>query len=329
MSNAALRDDMDVIHRCALGLIEDRGRKVTAPTMNDLDTEEQDFLTRHVDELRGRWNNEGAVYCTFAYGSPTLPDFQSALECCDEDFLEIAARMAQALCATMTGSPAAHPTCVVALLTSGDTNHNPEHVTFLKLDAKIEAAQLEQAKAQGGIRLRVFKDLLPHPGDLQKGFSWPDPRDPSSHLVFHDTNRGDAAMYFPNAFGLQVSSKATETERALVDELYAQLGSTNARRAVASVDAAGGRADAVVATIREEFPEFQPVTRPLGAGGALPGVIRPHQLGVRPVVLKADGIEVRVPAHMLDAITSEPEGDGWVTIIRTSQPLIDPDDRQN
>jgi hypothetical protein len=194
----------------------------------------------------------------------------------------------------------------------------------LKLDAHVEAAKLERIRndAGEGIRLHVWKDLLPEPGHLQKGFSWPDPRDPESMVIFHDTNQGDAALYFPNAFGLRVSSKATETEKALVDELNKQLGPIEAARAVALVDDTGGRADAVVARISEEFSSFEVNVRPLGAGGALPGAIRPGHLSLRPLVFEADGIVLKVPTGRMGSIETSVDGNDYVTTIRTSSPLI-------
>jgi hypothetical protein len=264
-----------MINRCALGLIADRGATVIDPALNELSTPEQDFLSRHVDGLRSRQSDDGTVYCTFSPTSTTEADLSSCLQTSDSDFVAIAKKMANALAATTQASPKAATTCVVALLTSteGDSSE-PTVATFLKLDARIEAARLKRVQASsGGIRLEVFKDLLPAPGDLQKGFSWPDPRHPASSLIFHDTNQGDAALYFPNAFSLRVSSKAAETEKVMVAELVKQYGPKRAGEVVATIDSEGGRADAVIARIPDSYGAFDPASRALGGGGALPGVI--------------------------------------------------------
>jgi hypothetical protein len=305
-----------MITKCALGVILKRGDEVIDPTISELNAAEHDYLTRHVDELRVRRSNASAVFCAFRPESGTLRDFQAVMVADDDEMVEIATRMVRALAETMRGAPAAKEDCVVALLTSSADSGGPvEHVTFLKLDARIEAARLQRAKETGRLSLRVFQDLLPAPGDMQKGISWPDPRQPASELILHDTNQGDAALYFGNAFGLTVSSKALDTENALTDQLVAQLGQAKAQRAVALVDFEGGRADLVIAKVQEEYPEFQPTGRSLGAGGSLPGFIRPNQLSLRKKVFAADGIELRVPIGSLNAIQTEREAE------RTSTPL--------
>ena len=261
-----------MIHRCAIGVITGRGKNVIAPTLSELTAGEQDYLSRHDEELRGRHADENAVFCTFKIGSSPRTDLTLAQRGSEDAFLEVAVRMVDALATAMRGTTNAKD-CVVALLAGGEPNAKSDHLTFLKLDARIEAAHLKKAQAGRGVRLEVFKDLLPAPGEMQKGFSWPDPRHPASDLILHDTNRGDAALYFGNAFSLNISSKALETENALTDELVRQLGPARAREAAALVNDDGGRADRVVAKIRESYPEFTPTERALGGAGALAGLV--------------------------------------------------------
>ena len=110
------------------------------------------------------------------------------------------------------------PDCVVAFLTTGSSP--ADATSLLKLDAEIEAAHLEQTKQ--GIRLRVFQDLLPQPGELQKGISWPDPRAPQSDVIVLDhVKAGTAAYYFQNAMHIDASARAVDTERALLDAITA------------------------------------------------------------------------------------------------------------
>ncbi|GAC1373553.1 MAG: hypothetical protein NVS9B11_22070 [Candidatus Dormibacteraceae bacterium] len=314
-----------MITRCALAVITERGANVVLPTMSTLTADEQDFLGRHIAYVRALPASDNTVYCVFRPGSATRAELEVALSGSDHEFLRIATWMVEALAASMRGSPKAKENCVLALVTSTpDDSQTAQHVTFLKLDAKIEAAHLERAKTGGGIQLRIFKDLLPAPGDMQKGVSWPDPRQPKSELILHDTNSGEAALYFGNAFALSISSKAVETEKALVTQLVKQLGPARAAEAIALVDENGGRADAVVDAVRERYTDFEPKTRPLGGGGGLPGEIRPHHLGGQKLAFSADGIELKVPISRMSAIRTVRDGDRFVTTIRTSTPLTDP-----
>ena len=311
-----------MIHRCALGLISERGAKIISPTLNELTEPEQDFLNRHVSELRTRHSDPGGVYCRFSRTSTTGSDLEDALDASDERFVEIAGNMVTALAATTSAAPKAAEVCVVALLTSGeDGTGKPTHTTFLKLDARTEAARLIQS-AREGIRLEVYKELLPAPGEMQKGFSWPDPRTPASDVIFFDKNTGDAAKYFPNSFLLSVSSSAAETEKYFAKELVEQLGATEARRAVALVDAQGGSADEVAKTVSDSFGRFAPEGRPVGTDGSTPGRIRPNFLGLQPIEYKADGIVLRIPVNRLESVESTVEGDQYITTIRTSTPLF-------
>lgn len=312
-----------MIKRCALGVITERGAEVILPTMSTLTDDEQDYLGRHVSYVRGLPASDNTVYCVFRPGAVLPAGLQRALTGTDDDFLQLATDMVEALAATMRASPRAKENCVVALLTSTQIGSpTAEYVTFLKLDAKIEAAHLEKAK-QGGITLHVFKDLLPAPGDMQKGLSWPDPRSPASELILHDTNSGEAALYFGNAFLLSISSRAIETEKTMVKELVKQLGPARAAEVVALVDEKGGRADEIVAVVKEQYATFEPTLRPLGGGGGLPGVIRPHQLSSQKLIFTADGIELRVPISRLGAVVTRSDGDKFVTTIRTSTPLTE------
>jgi hypothetical protein len=291
--------------------------------LNDLSDAERDFLERHVQELRGRHADPSGVFCKFSRASTTEADLEEALTAPDDRFVEIATTMVAALAATTRAAPKAAEICVLALVTSSDVGTGiPTTTTFLKLDARTEAAKLVQNTAQKGIRLEVYKDLLPAPGEMQKGFSWPDPRGAESDVIFFDKNTGEAAKYFPNAFLLSVSPSAAETEKYLVRELVHSLGPADAQRAVALVDQQGGRADSVVSSISEVYDRFQPEGRPVGGDGSTPGRVRPNQLGMHSLEYKADGIVLRVPVNRLNAIQGSVEGNEYVTIIRTSVPLF-------
>lgn len=313
------------IYRCALGVILGRGERVIEPALSALSSTEEDFLNRHIVELRARDSGSGAVTARFRVAS-TKSLFVSALTCTDDQFVGLATVWTQTLAAQMKQSARAKEDCVVALIGSGSsTSSGAEHITYLKLDAQLEAARLELLEGGGAVRLEVFKDLLPAPGDLQKGASWPDTRAAHSDVIFHDTNQGNAALYFANALGLAVSSKSLETEKDLVSNIVEQLGPVEAATVIAVVSPDGGRADEIVATIRASYPSFEPSARSLGVDGIPAGIVRPRQLEAMKHQFIADGIELKVPVNRLGQVQTTVEGDGYVTTVRTSTPLTRPE----
>ena len=175
-----------MIHLCALAVITERGRNVIPPSASPLASDEEDFLQRHVNALRSDAAKEQSPRGRFRQGSTLLGDLESVLGGNASTLESVATGLVESLAKTMRGVANALD-CVVALVTDGSPS-SPEHMSLLKLDAEIEAAQLQQA--QDGIRLHVFRDLLPRPGELQKGLSWPDPRYPESTIVIKDRNPG-------------------------------------------------------------------------------------------------------------------------------------------
>jgi hypothetical protein len=304
-----------MIHLCALAVITDRGRNVIAPNVSPLASDEEDFLQRHVDKLRDEATKAQSPRGRFRQGSTLLGDLESVLTGNITTFDAVATGLVDSLAKAMRGVAALD--CVVALVTDGSPT-GPEHVSLLKLDAEIEAAQLQQA--QSGIRLRVFRDLLPRPGELQKGLSWPDPRYPQSTIVIKDRNTGPTAFYFQNAFGIDASPAAVDTERAFVNALADSLTPSDAAVALNLVGD-GGPADEIVARVRERFPNFQPDAPELGAGGALAGRIRPRDVKIQKKKFSADGIDLYVPLDRLDRVTTSHLGDRFETRVVTSTPL--------
>jgi hypothetical protein len=305
-----------MIHVCSLAVITERGRKVVPPSVSALDVDEEDFLQRHVDALRGEARREESPRGRFRVGSGLLTDFELALMADATEFEEIATELVTSLAKAMRGAPKALD-CVVALVTDGDKS-GPGHVSLLKLDAEIEAAQLEQVK--DGIRLRVFRDLLPRPGQLQKGLSWPDPREPLSDVIIMDRNAGHTAYYFQNAYGVDASPSAMDTERALVNAIADGLPPEDAADALSLVGG-GGPAEEVVSRIRERHPNFDPDAPELGAGGSMAGRIRSRGVTARKKEFRADGIDLRVPLDRLDRVSTAKTGDRFETRITTSTPL--------
>lgn len=301
------------ITRCALAVITDRGQNYVPPTLSTLDRDEEDFIERHVDELRAQ-TDVGDARGRFRDGSHLLSDIQLAISGSDSDFVAAATRFVVQLADAMKGVNA-NSSCVVALVTQGVGE--AAVLTLLKLDAEIEAAQLEQTES--GIRLHVFDDLLPRPGDIQKGFSWPDPRYPDSEIVLLDRVRmGSATKYFQRAFGMDASPKPKETEDALAKEL-ALLPFADVESAMDAVGN-GGPAERVVERIREAVPTFQPVAKELSTHEGLPGVIRPGFRNAK-VRYEADGFELVVPLSGSNRVRTVRDGLGYLTTIRTGVPL--------
>ena len=301
------------ITRCALAVITDRGHSVVAPTLSELDPAETDFLERHIDELRSQVS-AGDARGRFRASSNLEIDIATALAGDEAAYLAVASRLVDQLATSMRS---VHTTsCVVALVAQVESGES--RLTLLKLDAEIEAAQLEQTA--DGIRLRVFDDLLPSPGDIQKGLSWPDPRAPDSELIVLDrVRRGSAARYFQTAFGLYASPRPKDTEDALMVEISI-LSPLDAETAL-SVVGDGGPADQVVARIREAVPSFSPTAQELVPHEGIAGFIRPAFDGTSAVKFEADGIQVSVPLRKRGSIQTVREGTGFVTTIRTSTPL--------
>ena len=308
------------ITRCALAIITERGQRVVSPTLSTLEHEEEDFIERHVRELRGQ-TEVGDARGRFREGSNLLSDIGLAISGSEAEFLDVASRFVNQLAEAMQRVNATS-SCVVAVVTQHSNNSGT--LTLLKLDAEIEAAQLEQTAA--GIRLRVFDDLLPRPGDIQKGFSWPDPRDPDSEIVLLDRVRmGSATKYFQNAFGMDASPKPKETEDALAREL-SLLPFADVEHAMSAV-ADGGPAERVVERIQNVVPGFQPVSKELSTHDGLPGVIRPGFKNAK-VKYEADGFELIVPLANSNRVRTVRDGMGFVTSIRTGIALtpVEPDD---
>ncbi len=231
-------------------------------------------------------------------------------------FEELSSGLVDSLAKTMRGASRARD-CVVAVLTAGSSEAT-EHVSLLKLDAEIEAARLEQIG--DGIRLRVFRDLLPRPGDLQKGLSWPDPRTNVSEIIIKDRNFNHTALYFQNAFAVDASPSALDTERAFVNALAEHLPVSDVPEALDLVSE-GGLADEMSSRVQQRFPHFRVDAPELGAGGSLAGRIRPLASRTQRKVFRADGIELRVPVERLGDIYTVARDGGYETHVSTSSPL--------
>ncbi|MEW1706301.1 hypothetical protein AB0230_03575 [Microbacterium sp. NPDC089190] len=303
-----------MIEKCALAVITERGRNVISPTWSDLDDEEEDFLVRHVDRLR-KTTNASETRGRFRPDSTLEDDFTTALTADRAQFVETAGRLVRQLADAMQGVNSS--SCVVALVVEARRGAADRTVSLLKLDAEVEAAQLDRSGE--GVRLRVFKDLLPRPGDIQKGLSWPDPRAPHSNLVVLDAVVEGTAKYFQNAYRIDASPNARVTEKALIEQL-SELPPTRIAAAAAAVGN-GGDAEVVIERIRAQVPTFHATAPELGAGGSMPGMIRPQFALIAKKSFEADDIELKLPLARLAQVRTSQVGTDYETVIRTSTPL--------
>ena len=308
------------ITKCALAVITNRGRDVVPATWSELAADEADFLERHVAELRSHID-EGDARGRFKSDS-LLPDvFERAVIANRDDFVAIANELVTSLAREMQSVRSS--SCVLAFVVEVLPGAQ-DQVTLLKLDAEVEAARLEEIVG-GGIRLQVFDDLLPSPGDIQKGFSFPDPRSPESDVVLLDkVTPGTATKYFQRAFGVTASPASKEVENALRRDLASLRGDDFD----AAVDAIGrgGPVGDVVTRIREVVPHFTTSATHPTQEGAPTGYVRENFNSAAPIPYEANGIKLFVPPRHRGSVRTRSEGTGFITEIRTTTPLTPLDD---
>lgn len=304
-----------VIGRCALGVITDKGRNVIPPTLSSLTTDESDFLARHVSELRASHSSAKAVRARFRQPSLLQGALQTLLDPeSEEEFVATAVELVESLAASMRAATRAE-SCVAAIVTALESD-GARTASFLKLDAEIEAAHLDQT--EGGIRLRVFRDLLPAPGEMQKGISWPDPRS-DSEVVVLDKNQGAVAQYFQNAFQVEASPRSLEVEKHLATCIAENLRPEEMRQAVEAIGDSSGPVERVVQKLQEVFPALPDSAR--GPTDQMPGSVRRGFLNGRKRTFESDGMKLEVPLGELPRVTVSIEGDHWITTIRTTKPF--------
>jgi hypothetical protein len=287
---------------------------VAATSLAVLDAPDADFLARHVGKLRDAAAEEDAYLSKFQHGSgiPTLlSDLRGAT---DQDFVALSAGLAARLHASMEQSTRPGPG-VLAIIVSGQDGPDPEYTSILKLDAIPE---LGRYLVQGGqVTLNIVRDLLPAPGDLQKGITVPDERGTSDAIVI-DRNPS-AARYFFNAFELQVSSSARESEKALSEVIVSGVPQAQRAEAMRFVADLSGPAEQVAERVKERYPNVEIERKELGRDGGLGGYIRPNKVAAHRLRYRGDGITVVVPYERLDRITGPRQvAGGWELTIRFS-----------
>lgn len=285
-----------------------------ASAVATLGEDDIDFLRRHVQELRRAADIQNALLSQFQSGSG-IPDLlRGLLTASDDQFVEISAGLAKRLHASMDQTTTPKPGVLAVIVT--DVGSGADAASVLKLDAISEAASF-MFEAGGQVKLNVLRNLLPAPGDLQKGISVPDPRDTSEAVVI-DRNQ-TAAQYFFNAFELRVSSTPREAEHALAEAIIQNVPQAQQAEALGYAATLSGRAEDVAAQVQERYPAIVVDRRELGTVGVPGGYIRPNKVATHKVRYRGDGIDVLVPHDRLDRISGPtPSEGGWELKVRFS-----------
>lgn len=291
-----------MIHAAALVYVEAKGSAEIPSELADLSEAEQDFLQAHLDDLHKKLGDIERQRSRFQHGADTERLFKRLLTADSMEFLAVTQTFVERLGAAMKS--ATNPKSgILAVMTSGE-GARPDRVDVLKLDTDHLAARMRRVK--GRIRLDVYRDLLPQPGELQKGLSWPGPA--RSAAAIQDRNASVAA-YFLAAFQLEVSAKASDAERGLLAEIVR----LPAERRTAALEAArelSGPADEVVVQLRQVVPELQAERRALGGDGAVAGNIRPGRFRQLRLRLSGDNIDIYVPQEKLSQVSEPQEVNG-------------------
>lgn len=303
------------IVRAGLVLVEVKSAPLLPPSELALSPDMREFLNDHLEELSKRVGASEEQRGVFQHGTDMKANLRNALKADDGTFLDFCATMAIRLSESMRVATRPKSGVLVAMQLATSQGAKPTAIALLKLEAKYKGARLvQQARV---LTVQHFKDMLAQPGDLQKGLYWPDPRADSDVTVRDRNPRG--AQYFAGAFQVQLSVKATDAEKALVEEIRNRIPAPQRARALRlAAQGEQATADVAVARIREEFPDFEPQGVALGGAGRPPGVIRPRQFASQPVTLTADGIKIVVPQDRLGLIESRAVGDHWETTITTT-----------
>jgi hypothetical protein len=245
-----------------------------------------------------------------------MPSLLDSFRTLDDAQFEATAKILQdALVASMATSTNASD-CVFAVVHTIDQDGDPGYVTLLKLDAVVEAARM--SLKTGKVTLQVLKELLPEPGKLQKAVSWPDTRAVSDAIVV-DKNISHA-KYFQAAFEVEVSPRSLEAEADLTRTIIERVPADRRGDALSmAVNLAGPLDDVLSKLSKYGYPELEEPAREAAERDQPSGIVRTNRVAAKPLIWRADGIEVRVPPTMMSHVVVEPdpEQQGWQIVVRT------------
>lgn len=294
--------------KICLAYIEPKAEPVLPSAVASLGTDEADYLERHVSALRDRANDVDAQRSRFQSGADVPDLFEKLLSADDDTLVEITGTFATRLSNQMKVATNPNAGVFAVVITGGGKE---TFVSVLKLDATHEAASFKQF-AQGRVTITLLRRLLPSPGELQKGISWPDPR-PASDAVIRDRNI-QAAQYFLNAFQLEVGAKPSDTEKDLLSAITS-LPATEVPQAFELAATKTGPAEKVVAELRTQYPNLEAI-KPSLQPGPKAGMVRPNKIAARRIRLVAEGIEILANPEYARLVTWKAEGDGYVITVR-------------
>jgi hypothetical protein len=296
------------ITRISVGVIRRRGADVTAPALASFGDAEAEFLARHVARVRADGLGGRSLFVNGAHIPSVLAGMLAAT---DDDFVAASGTLLDNLARAM-GQVARPSDCVFAVVQAQQPGAVPQHVTVLKLDAVVEAARW---RVQAGrVNLQVLRELLPEPGELRKALSWPDSR-PNSDALMIDTNASNA-QYFEDAYQLRVSPKSSQAEAGLAATIAEQVAPADLPTVLADAARLEGPADEILASLAQTHPALQDAADAAAADPRPAGLVRTNKVAARPVVWKADGVELRVPADRAGDVQIIEEGDGWRLSVR-------------
>lgn len=272
----------------ALAFVSAKQPLVAPEAPAELGADDTDYLQRHVDKLRAEASAADSLRSRFKAGSNMEQLLQELRDKDDASFVAASAIVAQRVKDAMDASTNPSPGVLAVVRSSVD--ESAQAVSILKLDAINEAALY--ALEPHRIRLSVLRDLLPAPGDLHKGVSWPDPR-PVSDAIALERNRR-AARYFFNACELDVSLRSNEAEKAL-QRVLMQVPRDQRPAVAAQIAQLSGPVEEVAEAIKQRVPDVSTDLPELGGRGRLGGLVRPGKVAAGKTRFSADGINVYVP----------------------------------
>jgi hypothetical protein len=303
-----------------LGIVQRRGNRVVDPTLVAVGTEEGDYLERHIKKVRSSVIAGGRSLFRTGGHTPTLLDTLVEASTGDLHFTATAKTLQDQLARHMRTSTNASD-CVFAAVLADDEHGGDRHVSLLKLDAVLEAAQMKQI--QGAVSFRVLKHLLPEPGKLQKALSWPDPR-AASDVIMLDSNV-TTAQYFENAYEVRVSARSVEAEAEMLHILVERLPATEVTPAVERAAEMAGPLDEVLSELAKEYPPLAAAVAEVASAERPAGMIRRNKVAAQRIVWRANGMELRVSADIAPTIVKQQTPDGrWVlTVVTADEPRRD------
>jgi hypothetical protein len=128
------------------------------------------------------------------------------------------------------------------------------------------------------------------------------------------------AKYFQAAFHVAVSPRSLEAEADLTRTIIERVLPERQPDALSKAVTLAGPLDEVLEQLSMNgFPELEESAREAREANQPAGIVRTNKVAAKPLVWRADGIEVRVPPTMMDRVIVEPdpEQQGWRIIVST------------